>query len=527
MKKQNILIFINCSILLLIHLVSCSPQIKQTAAISENEKQPNILFIMTDDHTRQAMSAYDSKLIKTPNLDRIANDGILFKNSFVTNSICGPSRAVMLTGKYSHINGFEDNHSTFNTSQMIFPKLLQQAGYQTSIVGKWHLGNPPKGFDYWNILPGQGVYYNPVFIEMGDTVTYEGYVTDVTTDLAIQTLDKRDKNKPFCLLIHQKAPHRNWMPDTSELDLFTEDLPIPTNFFDDYENRSASVKKQDMRVADMYLSLDMKLQPEYFGKETGTGGFKGHDAAKGWQQVYQRMNESQKTAWDAHYDKVNKAYKKANLKGKDLEIWKYQRYIKDYLRCVVSVDNNVGRVLDYLEENGLEKNTLVIYTSDQGFYLGEHGWYDKRFMYEESFSTPLAIKYPAKIPAQLTTDALAMNLDFAPTILDFAGVNIPSEMQGLSLRPLCTRGKPEDWRTSIYYHYYQSTGWHHVPKHYGVRTDRYKLIYFYEIGDWELYDLEKDPNEMQNIYNQPAYKEVQQNLDAELKKLQAQYQVPS
>jgi arylsulfatase A-like enzyme len=488
---------------------------------------PNIIFIMTDDHTKQAMSAYSDKLIQTPNIDRIAKEGIRFDQSFVTNSICGPSRAVILTGKYSHINGFKENLDEFDTSQMTFPKLLQTAGYQTFLVGKWHLKNQPTGFDYWNILPGQGYYYNPKFIEMGDTVVYDGYVTDITTDIALETLENRNKNKPFCLLLHHKAPHRNWMPDIKHLNLLKENtIPLPATFYDNYATRSVSVKKQDMRVADMFLSMDMKLQPDYYEKETGTGGHHTHDAPKDWSQLYGQMNAEQKAAWDEHYQEINEDFQKKDLKGKALAEWKYQRYMKDYLRCVVSVDENIGRVLHFLDEYHLAENTIIVYTSDQGFYLGEHGWFDKRFMYEESFSMPLAIRYPKEIVAGQTTDAFALNLDFAATFLDYANVPIPQSIQGRSLRPICNGKLPNDWRKSVYYHYYQARGWHHVPRHYGIRTDAYKLIHYYEQNDWELYDLKKDTQELNNVVSHPHYSKIRETLIEELQQLQEDYKVP-
>ena len=486
--------------------------------------RPNIIFIMTDDHTKQAISAYGSTLLQTPNIDRLAREGIRFDRSFVTNSICAPSRAVMLTGKYSHLNGLRSNQDEFNTAQMTFPKLLQTAGYQTAIVGKWHLKNEPTGFDYWNILPSQGYYYNPNFNKMGDSLQYEGYVTNIITDLAIEHIDQRDTTKPFCLLYHQKAPHRNWMPDTKHLDLFNDkDFPLPDTYFDDYQNRSSAASRQDMRVADMYLSLDMKLQPGFYDKETGTGGFEKHNAVRDWAGHYGRMTDAQQAAWDVHYQEVNEDFKSRQLSGQALEEWMYQRYMRDYLRCVVSVDENIGRLLAYLEEQNLSENTLIVYTSDQGFYLGEHGWYDKRFMYEESFSMPLIMRYPAGITAGQSTDAMAVNIDFAPTFLDYAGVEIPAEMQGRSLRTICDGDTPDDWRESVYYHYYQATGWHHVPKHYGIRGERYKLIHFYETDEWELYDLQEDPNELNSIYGQESFAGLQANMLEQLRALQVQY----
>ena len=491
------------------------------------EAPPNIILIMADDHAEAAISAYNKTLLQTPNLDRIASEGIRFENSFVTNSICGPSRAVILSGKYSHLNGFRNNNDTFDSSQVTFPKLLQKAGYFTAVVGKWHLKSPPAGFDFSSVLIGQGQYYNPTLVEMGDTTQLIGYTTDVITDKALETLENRDTTKPFCMLYYHKAPHRNWMPNTKHLDLFTEDLPEPETLFDDYATRSEAATRQDMRVADMFLSGDMKLQPDAYEKETGTGGAnKGYNPERTWANNYNRLTPEQKAAWDAHYDKINAEFKAANLSGKELVKWKYQRYIKDYLRCIVSVDENVGRVLDYLDAHNLTENTIVIYTSDQGFYLGEHGWYDKRFMYEESLSMPLMMRYPKAIKPGQVTEAIALNLDFAPTLLDYAGLPIPQDMQGASLRSIAGGTVPDDWRTSMYYHYYQSGAWHYVSKHYGVRTDRYKLMKYYEDVDaWEMYDLKEDPNELNNIFGKPEYEQVQTELENELNKLREQYKI--
>ncbi len=526
LKKIILLTFTNACLIAL--LIRCtSPSGGNKIGPKNEASKPNILFIMTDDHTKQAMSAYSSKLIHTPNIDRIAEEGILFKKSFVTNSICGPSRAVMLTGKYSHMNGFKENTDNFDAGQRTFPKILQNNGYETAVVGKWHLKSQPTGFDYWNVLPGQGHYYNPDFIEMGDTIQQSGYVTDITTDLAIQYLNERDQTKPFCLLLHQKAPHRNWMPSTEHLDLFLEDtIPLPSTFFDDYSTRSPSVTQQDMKVEDMYLSLDMKLQSSFYEEENGSGGHANHDAVKDWELIYKRLSADQKQKWDLHYEKVNQEFRNQSLSGRDLSKWKFQRYVKDYLRCVVSVDENIGRILDYLKSNNLSNNTIVVYTSDQGFYLGEHGWYDKRYMYEESFSTPLAIRFPDEIAAGQVSHHLVLNLDYAPTLLDYAGLNIPDDMQGNSLRPLCMGSTPAIWRDAVYYHYYQSSGWHHVPKHYGVRTDRYKLIHYYENEDWEMYDLQNDPHEMNNIYGNKSHLQESTELRKKLRNLQEFYQVP-
>ncbi len=494
---------------------------------ADGPKQPNIIFIMSDDHAEQAISCYGSKLISTPNIDRIAKEGILFRNSFVTNSICGPSRATMLTGKYSHVNGLRDNRDEFDGTQMTFPKLLQKAGYQTAIFGKWHLKTTPTGFDKWKILIGQGQYYNPDFIEPDGTKRYEGYTTDIITENAIDFLDERDKTKPFCMLVHHKAPHRNWMPAARHLGAFDDkDIPLPESFYDDYKTREETAGHADMRIEDMFLSFDMKLQPGDYKKETGTGGNKkwAQSVPETWENTYKRMTPEQKAKWDAHYDKINAEFRNSNLKGKELLEWKYRRYMRDYLSCILAVDENVGRVLDYLDTNGLKDDTIIVYTSDQGFYLGEHGWYDKRFMYEESLGMPLVMRYPREIKAGQETDKMVLNLDFAPTFLDFTGVPVPTEMQGESFRSIVADKKAADWRKSIYYHYYEYPhGWHKVHKHCGVRTDKYKLIHFYDIDKWELYDLENDENEYNNLYDNSEYQQVVDKLKKELKKLQAKY----
>ncbi len=488
-------------------------------------KRPNILFVMTDDHSRHAISAYGSKLIQTPNIDLIAKQGVKFNNCAVTNSICGLSRAVALTGKYSHINGFKDNRSTFDGSQQTFPKLLQEVGYHTMMVGKWHLHSKPQGFDYWNILIGQGDYYTPKMIANGDTLEIPGYVTDVVTDISIEQLAKRDQNKPFCLMYHQKAPHRNWMPNVKHLGLYKGDtLPIPKNFFDAYENRASAAKVQDLEVKNMYMSFDMKLDPNTFqdSTENGTGGSKTWDAVNSWKNSYARMTAEQKKDWDEHYKPISKEFYESSYSDKELAEWKYQRYIKDYLRCIVSVDENLGRMIDYLKETGEWENTLVIYTSDQGFFLGEHGWYDKRFMYEESLITPFLMKVPNKDSSFVNND-LVMNLDFAPTILDYAGIEIPADMQGKSLKPV-VEGKTFE-RKGQYYHYYEYPhGWHSVKKHYGVRSAKYKLIHYYqETSEWEMFDLENDPHEMNNIYNVSKYKKQQKEIHSLLEELRLKY----
>jgi arylsulfatase A-like enzyme len=486
---------------------------------------PNIIVVMADDHAQRAISAYDDTLTHTPNIDRLADEGTLFASSFVTNSICAPSRAVLLTGQYSHRNGLRDNRDEFDGSQMTFPKLLQETGYETALVGKWHLKTEPTGFDHWRILIGQGSYYRPVFLENGVEVERPGYVTDLITDFALEFLENRDTGKPFCLLYQHSAPHRNWMPSPRHLDLYADrNLPLPPTFRDDYRGRPAA-EEADMRIDDMYLSFDLKLHAESYERETGSGGKAGYDPEPAWESSYARMTEDEKAVWDAHYDPINQAFADGPAEGAELSEWKYQRYIKDYLRCIAAIDENVGRVLDRLDELGLSDNTIVVYTSDQGFYLGEHGWYDKRFMYEQSMRTPLIIRYPDSIPAGQVADALVVNLDTAPTLLDFAGVAAPPEMQGRSLRPLTQGQTPDDWRQGVYYHYSEYPhGWHDVRPHYGIRTDRYKLIHFYgELDVWELYDLDTDPHELTNLYGNEEYSTIAETLLEQLRALQHQF----
>ena len=507
------------TIISFLFLFACAPKPEK----EETKTRPNILFIMTDDHAKKAMSIYDNSLIKTPNLDKIGEEGIVFTHSYVTNSICGPSRAVFLTGKYNHINGFVDNSSRFDGSQMTYPKILQEHGYYTSVIGKWHLKSVPQGFDYWDILIGQGQYYNPVMINMGDTIQHTGYATNIITDLAIETLENRiPKDQPFCLMVQHKAPHRNWMPDTIHLS-GEKVYPLPDNFYDKYENRTAAAE-QDLSIKNMFMSLDMKLDPERV-KETGSGGSPNNfNVTSNWKHSRNRMNKQQLEAWDKYYMPISDEFFSKNLSGKELVEWKYQRYMNDYLKCIQSVDDNVGRLLDYLEEKGLLENTLIVYTSDQGFYLGEHGWYDKRFMYEESFGMPMVMRYPKLIKPGTVNNDLVLNLDFAPTIMDLLQIKTDEPFQGKSLVPLMAGEKVKKWRDGIYYHYYEYPhGWHSVKRHYGVRTERYKLIHFYnDIDKWELFDLKNDPEEMHNIYDEADQKLIK-SLKELLVKLQEEY----
>ena len=481
---------------------------------SEAPARPmNILYIMTDDHTAQMMSCYDTRYASTPNLDRIAAEGVRFTNSFVANSLSGPSRACMLTGKHSHKNGFYDNTTcVFDNTQQTFPKLLQQAGYETA-VGKWHLESLPTGFDHWEIVPGQGDYYNPDFIrQTGDTVRSEGYITNLITDKSLDWLRSgRDPEKPFCLLVHHKAQHRNWMADTCNLALYEElDFPLPDTFFDDYEGRPAAAAQEMSIMKDMDLIYDLKMwRPDKRSRLKGT-----YEAFVG------RMNPEQRAAWDRFYTPLIEEFYRRNPQGRELAQWKFTRYMRDYMKVLKSLDDNVGRLLDYLDESGLAENTLVVYTSDQGFYMGEHGWFDKRFMYEESFRTPLIMAWRGHIRPGTVCRELVQNIDYAPTLLDAAGVEVPDGMDGVSLQPLFRSGKARGWRTSLYYQYYDYPAVGSVRAHYGIRTDRYKLIHWFgpgadgdpDIDFWELYDLRKDPCEVHNVYEERGYLPIRREL---------------
>lgn len=495
-----------------------------TMALAAAQK-PNILFIMADDHAWQAISAYQESrhLIQTPNIDRLAHEGMRFDRCLVNNSLCGPSRASIITGTYSHLNGFYNNaNCRFDGSQVTFPKLLQQAGYQTAMVGKWHLESNPTGFDHWEILLGQGVYYNPPMLRDGERVKHQGYVTDVITDLSLDWLKQRDPSKPFMLLCWQKAPHRNWQPALRDLD-FDHDrkYPLPDSLFDDYAGRGLAERNQNMTIAQtMQLNYDNKLT-------TPPG-----------------LTPEQKRTWDAYYTPRNEAFRKQNLSGRALVEWKYNRYLHDYLGCIKSVDDNVGRLLRYLDDTGLATNTIVIYSSDQGFFVGEHGWFDKRWIFQESARTPLLVRWPQVIQAGSVNSNLVANIDFAETLLAAAGLPVPDRMQGRSLLPLLRGTTPADWRTAFYYHYYEYPDEHHVRPHYGLITDRYTLVRFYkpdvEIPDpglwsvasipndyWELFDREKDPQEMKSVFGDPAYTDVQAKLMQEVSRQRAALKEPA
>lgn len=528
--------------------------------------RPNIIYIMCDDHAYQAISAYNgplAQLAPTPNIDRIANEGIVFRNAFVENSLSTPSRACLMTGLYSHQSGQRQLNEGIDTTKVFFTERLQEVGYQTGIVGKWHILCEPKGFDDYHILNDQGTYYNPVFKSKGnDSFKKEtGYVTSLITEHAIGFLDKRDKDKPFCLMIHHKAPHRNWMPELKYLDLYDDvEFPLPETFRDDYSGKCDAAKQQKMTISkDIELIQDLKVD-EWRTVDTTKNGKRSYVSLLA---EAKRMTKDQKAVWDAHYSVRNQKFMAAPPEGDDLTLWKYQNYLKDYLRCVKSVDDAVGDVLDYLEKNNLKENTIIIYTSDQGFYLGEHHFFDKRFMYEEAFKTPLLMSYPKAIKAGSESDALVQNIDFAPTLLALAGAEKTEEMTGTSLEPLFNGEKPADWRTSVYYHYYDYPSSHLVRKHDGVRTERYKLIHFYgkggmrgattkyqttegyientslrllqasdyitdqsDIDCYELYDLKTDPNEMHNLYEKPGYETLTQEMRALLLETRESLQVP-
>ena len=465
--------------------------------------RPNIVFIMTDDHAAHAISAYGSRVNRTPNLDRLAKEGMLMTSVFATNSICTPSRATILTGQYSHVNGVT-MFNRFDSKRLTVAQLLQRAGYHTGMIGKWHLGSDPQGFDHWEILPGQGAYANPIFYTAASETTYTGrYVTDVVTDLGIDFISKRPRGKPFFLMLHHKAPHRPWEPDSTHRAAFADKwIPEPPTLWDTYATRTDALHENEQRIAKDLSNRDLKLpQPP------GLSGA----ALTEWQNT---KPESVTTTRNGTA---------VTLTGDALVRWKYQRYMQDYLATVQSVDANVGRVLDYLDRNGLGRNTIVIYTSDQGFFLGDHGLYDKRFMYEESLRMPFLVRWPAGIKPGSRSDAIGLNLDFAPTFLAAAGLPTPNEMQGRSMLPILRGRTPADWRTSMYYRYYHDPGHHNTRQHYGVRTRTHKLIYFWKKDQWELFDLVNDPLEMSNIYGQSGQEALTASLKAELARLKRAY----
>ena len=469
---------------------------------------PNIVMIFCDDLTNQALSCYGHplKLLETPHIDRLAREGMRFDRCLVPNSICGPSRAAILTGKYGHVNGFIKNGDRFDGSQPTVAKMLRAAGYQTAVIGKWHLETDPTGFDHWHILPGQGAYYNPPMIRDGEKVRHEGYTTDLIADFSIEWLKARDPAKPFLLMSQHKAPHREWAPALRHLGWNGDRVfPEPATLFDDYAGRGRPEREQDMTLEKSFTPLDAKL------KAPGS------------------LTTAQREVWDAYYGPRNEAFFAAKPTGRDLVRWRYQRFMHDYLACVKAVDEAVGRLLDYLDEAGLASNTLVLLSSDQGFFLGEHGWFDKRWIYEESLTTPLVVRWPGVVPPGGSSAAMVSILDFPETFLEAAGLPVPGDMHGRSLAPIFAGRPPADWRTSFYYHYYERPGPHNVARHYGVVTARHKLFHFYEpeYDTWTLIDRERDPQELKNVYDDPAYAAVRAELHAELERLRRELKVPA
>jgi arylsulfatase A-like enzyme len=474
-------------------LLACLAVVPPPAATAD---RPNIIFIMSDDHAAHAIGAYGSRVNQTPHLDRLARDGALLTRVFATNSICTPSRAAILTGQYSHLNGVT-MFNRFDSSRTTVATLLQASGYYTGMIGKWHLGSDPAGFDRWEILPGQGAYVDPVLYTASGEKTYTGrYVTDVITDLGLDFIEKRPRDKPFFLMLHHKAPHRPWQPDAKQAALFKDRwIPEPETLWDSYDTRTDALHENQQRVAADLTRRDLKLTPP--------PDLAGADL----------------TAWlGAKPAEVTATVegKSVTLSGEALTRWKYQRYMRDYLATVQSVDDSVGRVLELLDRRGLAKNTIVVYTSDQGFFLGDHGLFDKRFMYEESLRMPFLVRWPAAIKPRSRIDAMALNIDFAPTFLDAAGVRVPADMQGRSLVPVLRGKTPADWRPSMYYRYYHDPGDHNTRAHYGVRTRTHKLIHFWKKDQWELFDLVNDPSELHNLYGQPGQEALTASLKAEL-----------
>jgi len=528
--KSTLLIF------LISLIVSCdtakkasngSATIAKSQDQTKQQKRPNILFIMSDDHAYQAISAYSNRLIETPNIDRIADEGMLFTNACVTNSICAPSRAVILTGKHSHLNGKIDNMFPFDTTNITFPQLLQDNGYQTAMFGKLHFGNNPKGFDQFKILPGQGTYYNPDFITKEEgRINVEGYTSDLITDMTLDWLqEERGEDDPFLLMYLHKAPHREWLPAKRHYtEYIHKTFPEPATLFDNYEGRGSAAKESEMNLlTHMNWAGDSKIPPEVMD-ELGIPQTASWDKAAFNREVA-RQTPAQRADWDKIYNPMIEDFKKnyPTMSDRDKMKWRYQRYMQDYLGSIAAVDDGVGKVLDYLEESGLAENTIVVYTSDQGFYLGEHGWFDKRFIYNESFKTPLVVRWPGVTTPGSKNTKMVQNLDFAQTFLDAAGVKAPSDMQGESLVPLL-KGESNDFRDAAYYHYYEYPSVHMVKRHYAIVTEEYKLIHFYyDVDEWELYDRKKDINEMTNVYDNPAYTDVVAKLKDELAALRIKY----
>lgn len=490
------------------------------------DDRPNIVFIFSDDHSPNAIGAYDGSLKSvnpTPNIDKLAAQGMLFKNSFCTNSICGPSRAVIMTGKHSHKNGFMNNGNSFDWNQQTFPKLLQKAGYATAIFGKSHLKGSPQGFDDWAVLPGQGLYYNPDLKTPEGLKTVDGYCTDIVTELAVDWLkEKHEGDKPLMLMVQHKAPHRNWMPAPRHLHLYDDvKIPEPNTLFDRWWDNEKAARYQELEI-DRHMHLNFDLFVDLV-KEFDGDAVKGEYDRTAWGNM-RRMSSEQMKVWRDAWEPKDRDFHDQKLTGDALVRWKFQRYVKNYLRCIKGVDESVGTIMDTLKDLGIDDNTIVIYSSDQGFFLGDHGWFDKRWMYEESLQMPLIVKWPGTTKPDSVCEKMVQNLDYAETFLDVAQAEIPDDMQGHSLVPLLKGETPDDWRKSIYYHYYEYPSVHMVPRHYGARTERYKLMKFYQFGDeWEFYDLKTDPDELTNQYKNPAYAETIAAVRAELNRLRKDY----
>jgi arylsulfatase A-like enzyme len=514
-------------VVLIVVMIAC----KNVDQNTETKKRPNIIFIMTDDHAYQAISAYDNRLTQTPNIDRLAAEGMIFNNACVTNSLCAPSRATILTGKHCHIHGKIDNDNTvFDTTQMTFPQIFQEAGYQTTMFGKLHFGNNPKGIDEFKILPDQGSYINPDFITNDGEITIEGYCTDIITDLSIDWLEnRRDEDKPFLMFYLHKAPHRPWWPRPDKFKEYSQkEFPLPANLFDTYENRGTAAKTAEMNLlGHMTHSHDSKVWPDTVNSMDNVTPMQDEWGVDAFIEEYtERVNEEQHALYKTIIDSISSFFKQnwPGMTDEEKMIWKYQRYMQDYLASISSVDDNVGRLLDYLDANGLAENTIVVYTSDQGFFLGEHGWFDKRFIYNESFKTPLLVRWPGVVQPKSSSEEMVQNLDFAQTFLEAAGIEAPKDMQGESFVSLL-KGDIDKWtREAVYYHYYEFPGAHAVKRHYGIVSKAFKLAHFYyDIDEWELYDRLNDPMEMKNVYNDPAYAEVVAEMKEKLAKMREQY----
>ena len=488
------------------------------------QQRPNIVYIMSDDHDNDAISAYNKQFISTPNIDQLAKQGVKFNRAFVGNSICSPARATLLTGQHSHKNGVKDNFTRFDSSKTTIAHLLKQAGYQTALIGKWHLHSYPKGFDYWRILPGMGQYFDTRIITMnGDTITEKGYSADVLTDDAINWLNNRDKSKPFVLFFHHKAPHRNFVPALKFLEEFhTKSFPEPSTLYIDTAGHGSAWRMQTMSILyDMKLSSDLKVDPAYLMDIPELKPSASEIAT--YNAIMKRMPENERKRFEEIYAERGKLIRDKKLSGKELLKYKYQWYMQDYLACIASIDESVGRILKYLDDNKLTNNTAVIYTSDQGFYLGENGWFDKRFAYDVSMQTPLIVKWPGHTKAGTTTNTMVQNIDYAPTILDIAGAKAPDWMHGISIKPLLEGTQKTLQREYLYYHYYEYSKDHTVIPHIALRSDRYKLIYFYTVNEWEFYDLQADPAEQKNLIKDGSQQNRIQQLKKELENLRTHY----